>query len=114
MQEPNAATAPKSSPADLAAPPRLLVSLATYNDHDVMIGSRYTPGGGTQNWPLARRLISRSVNGLVRALFRMPVRDASGAFRCFRVAKLREARLDQVKSRGYSFQQEVLYRCHRA
>src|SRR5262249_54914698 len=58
--------------------------------------------------------ISKRVNGLVRFLFRMPVHDASGAFRCFRVAKLRDTRLDLVKSRGYSFQQEVLYRCHRA
>ena len=82
--------------------------------HDVMIGSRYVPGGGTENWPLSRRLISRSVNGLVRLLMRLPPHDCSGAYRCYRVSKLREARLDQVVSRGYSFQQEVLYRCRKA
>jgi dolichol-phosphate mannosyltransferase len=53
------------------------------------------------------------VNGLVRFLFRMPVSDASGAYRCYRVANLRLANLQQTKSRGYSFQQEVLFRVHR-
>ncbi len=101
--------------ADFSHPPRYIPALlAGMADHDVMIGSRYVAGGGTENWPFARKFISQSVNGLVRFLFRMPVRDASGAFRCFRVAKLHETRLDLVKSRGYSFQQEVLYRCHRA
>ena len=58
--------------------------------------------------------MSQGVNLLVRFLFRMPVKDASGAFRCYRVSKLRETRLDRVRSRGYSFQQEVLFRCHKA
>jgi dolichol-phosphate mannosyltransferase len=101
--------------ADFSHPPRYIpFLLAGMNDKDVMIGSRYISGGGTENWPLPRRAISRSVNKMVRTLFGMPVRDASGAFRCFRVAKLRETKLDRVRSRGYSFQQEVLYRCHRA
>jgi dolichol-phosphate mannosyltransferase len=83
-------------------------------DHDVMIGSRYVAGGGTVNWPFSRRLISRSVNLFVRAALRLPVRDASGAFRCYRVDLLRRAALEDVRSRGYSFQQEILYRCHQA
>jgi dolichol-phosphate mannosyltransferase len=83
-------------------------------NHDVMIGSRYVPGGGTMDWPLGRRLISKNLNRFVRTVLWLPVRDASGAFRCYRVSKLREARLDKVRSRGYSFQQEVLFRCHRA
>jgi dolichol-phosphate mannosyltransferase len=58
--------------------------------------------------------MSRGVNFLVRALFRMPVRDASGGYRCYRVGKLREAKLEKVRSRGYSFQEEMLYRCWRA
>ncbi|HLW67951.1 MAG TPA: polyprenol monophosphomannose synthase [Gemmataceae bacterium] len=101
--------------ADFSHPPGEIPHLlAGMSDHDVMIGSRYVTGGGTRNWPLPRKVISRSVNSMVRILFRMPVKDASGAFRCYRVAKLRETRLDLVKSRGYSFQQEVLYRCFRA
>lgn len=101
--------------ADFSHPPRYIPDLlAGMHDHDVMIGSRYVPGGGAENWPLSRRLISKSVNLYVRALLGLPVRDASGAFRCYRVAKLREAMLERVRSRGYSFQQEVLFRCHRA
>ncbi|HZY88612.1 MAG TPA: polyprenol monophosphomannose synthase [Gemmataceae bacterium] len=101
--------------ADFSHHPRYLPSLVAGMDrHDVMIGSRYVPGGGTENWPLGRRLISRSVNALVRLLMRLPPRDCSGAYRCYRVAKLREARLDRTVSRGYSFQQEVLYRCRKA
>ena len=101
--------------ADFSHPPRYLPGiLAGMSKYDVMIGSRYTRGGGTQNWPLGRRVISQSVNMLVRFLFRMPVKDASGAYRCYRVSKLREAHLERTRSRGYSFQQEVLFRCHKA
>ncbi len=101
--------------ADFSHPPRYLPGiLAGMSKYDVMIGSRYVEGGGTENWPLPRRAISRGVNTLVRFLFRMPVKDASGAYRCYRVSKLRETRLDKVRSRGYSFQQEVLFRCHKA
>ncbi|MGL4420030.1 MAG: polyprenol monophosphomannose synthase [Gemmataceae bacterium] len=101
--------------ADFSHPPRFLPAIhAGMAQHDVMIGSRYIPGGGTENWPLSRRIISRSVNGLVRFLFRMPVRDASGAYRCYRVSLLRNAALERARSQGYSFQQEVLFRCHKA
>jgi len=101
--------------ADGQHPPRYLPGiLAGMSKYDVMIGSRYTPGGGTQNWPFARRFMSQSVNLLVRFLFHMPVKDASGAYRCYRVSKLREAHLERTRSRGYSFQQEVLFRCHKA
>jgi dolichol-phosphate mannosyltransferase len=101
--------------ADFSHPPRYLPGiLAGMSRYDVMIGSRYVAGGGTENWPLLRKIISRSVNTLVRFLFRMPVKDASGAYRCYRVSKLREVKIDRVRSRGYSFQQEVLFRCHKA
>jgi dolichol-phosphate mannosyltransferase len=98
--------------ADFSHPPRYLPALlAGMSEHDVMIGSRYVPGGGTENWPFSRQLISQGVNLLVRVLLRMPVRDASGAFRCYRVELLRSANLEHLLSRGYSFQQEVLHRC---
>lgn len=101
--------------ADFSHHPRYLPALvAGMSRHDVMIGSRYIPGGGTVNWPLSRKLISRSINLLVRFLLRIPARDCSGAYRCYRVSKLREAQLDRVISLGYSFQQEVLYRCRLA
>ena len=101
--------------ADFSHPPRYVPGiLAGMSKYDVMIGSRYVRGGGTENWPLPRRVISQTVNMMVRFLFRMPVKDASGAFRCYRVSKLRDAELNRVRSRGYSFQQEVLFRCHKA
>jgi dolichol-phosphate mannosyltransferase len=101
--------------ADFSHHPRYLPALVAGMDrHDIMIGSRYVPGGGTVDWPASRLLISRSINCLVRFLFRFQARDCSGGYRCYRVAKLREARLDQLISRGYSFQQEVLYRCRKA
>jgi dolichol-phosphate mannosyltransferase len=101
--------------ADFSHHPRYLPALlAGMDHHDVMIGSRYVPGGGSANWPLSRQLMSRSINALVSLLMRIPARDCSGAYRCYRVSKLGEARLDRVRSRGYSFQQEVLYRCRKS
>jgi dolichol-phosphate mannosyltransferase len=101
--------------ADFSHHPRYLPALVEgMKTHDIMIGSRYIPNGGVRNWPFSRRFMSRGVNLLVRALFRMPARDASGGYRCYRVAKLRQANLTRMYSRGYSFQQEMLYRCWRA
>jgi dolichol-phosphate mannosyltransferase len=101
--------------ADFSHHPRYLPELLAGMERcDVMIGSRYVPGGGSVGWPASRLLISRSVNGLVAFLMRLQAHDCSGAYRCYRVDKLRQARLDKVQSRGYSFQQEVLYRCRKA
>ncbi len=100
--------------ADFSHHPRYLPTLlAGMTKNDVMVGSRYIPGGGTANWPLSRRLMSWGVGSVVRLLLRVPARDTSGAFRCYRVAKLRELDFDAVVSRGYSFQQEMLWRCHK-
>ncbi len=101
--------------ADFSHHPRYLPAIvAGMGKNDVMIGSRYIKGGGTVNWPLSRRVISTAVGLTVRMLMRIPARDTSGAYRCYRVSKLREAHLERVRSRGYSFQQEVLYRCRKA
>jgi dolichol-phosphate mannosyltransferase len=101
--------------ADFSHHPRYLPALlAGMANHDVMIGSRYVPGGGSENWPLSRRLMSRGVNTMVSLLMRIPARDCSGAYRCYRVELLRRTALEKIQSRGYSFQQEVLYRCRRA
>jgi dolichol-phosphate mannosyltransferase len=101
--------------ADFSHHPRYLPALlAGMARHDLMIGSRYVPGGGSTNWPWKRRLISSCLNTLVRVLMRLPARDCSGAYRCYRVNKLRNTNLRRLWSRGYSFQQEVLYRCRKA
>jgi dolichol-phosphate mannosyltransferase len=101
--------------ADFSHHPRYLPALlAGMKGNDVMIGSRYIKGGGTVYWPWSRKAISLSVNALVRALMRIPARDCSGGYRCYRVANLRRTDLGNLLSRGYSFQQEVLYRCRKA
>jgi len=58
--------------------------------------------------------MSAGVNLVVRLLMRLPSKDNSGGYRCYRVAKLRQTDLKRLLSHGYSFQEEVLYRCHRA
>ncbi len=101
--------------ADFSHHPRYLPALVTgMYRHDIMIGSRYVPGGGTVNWPLSRRFMSSAVNVLVRLLLRIRARDTSGGFRCYRVALLRRTDLTHLLSYGYSFQEEVLYRFTRA
>jgi dolichol-phosphate mannosyltransferase len=101
--------------ADFSHSPRYLPALVAGMDrYDLMLGSRYIPGGGTVNWPLSRRFMSGAVNVLVRLLMRIPARDTSGGFRCYRVSKLRQTDLSRLWSHGYSFQEEVLYRCRRA
>jgi dolichol-phosphate mannosyltransferase len=104
-----------SMDADFSHHPRYLPAMvAGMQDHDLMLGSRYVPGGGTVNWPLSRRLMSSGVNLLVRFLMRIPALDTSGGFRCYRVARLRQTDLAHLWSHGYSFQEEVLYRCRKA
>jgi dolichol-phosphate mannosyltransferase len=104
-----------SMDADFSHDPHYLPSLAARAAHaDVVIGSRYIPGGGVRNWPWSRYLISRLVNVLCRVLLALPANDVSGGFRCYRVALLRRLRLADLRSKGYSFQEEMLYRCRQA
>ena len=81
---------------------------------DVMIGSRYVPGGGVEGWPWRRHLMSRGVNAYARCLLGLPPKDCSGAFRCYRVELLARLDFDAVRSRGYSFQEEILWHLKRA
>ena len=81
---------------------------------DVMIGSRYIPGGRTDNWPLKRQLMSKGVNIYSRILLGLSPRDCSGGFRCYRVDLLKKIDFSQIRSRGYSFQEEVLWHLKRA
>ncbi|MFM7114285.1 MAG: polyprenol monophosphomannose synthase [Planctomycetota bacterium] len=101
--------------ADLSHPvsaiPRLLDGMI---DHDIMIGSRYVPGGGTKGWPWSRQIISKGVNLLFQGLFRVRVNDASGSYRCYSVSLLTSTRTDKLISTGYSFLEELLYLCVKA
>ena len=80
---------------------------------DVMLGSRYIPGGGVEGWPLRRQLMSRAVNLYARWLLGLKPKDCSGGFRCYRTEVLARLDLDAIESRGYSFQEEVLWRLKR-
>lgn len=101
--------------ADFSHHPKYLPALLDgMKKHDIMIGSRYVPGGGTVGWPLSRKLMSAGVNLVCRLLMRFPSRDNSGGYRVYRVAMLRTTNLENLLSRGYSFQEEVLLRCLQA
>lgn len=79
------------------------------SETDVAIGSRYVRGGGIAGWPPHRRVMSRAVNTYARMLLGLKVKDCSGAFRCYRVAVLKQLELDSVRSRGYSYLEEILW-----
>lgn len=79
---------------------------------DLVLGSRYVPGGGTVNWSLARRLISRCGSLYARLILGLPYRDLTGGFKCFRRRVLESLDLHAVRSNGYAFQIELTYRAH--
>jgi dolichol-phosphate mannosyltransferase len=77
---------------------------------DLVIGSRWIPGGSIVNWPRSREALSRGGNLYVRLLLGIPVRDATAGFRLFRRATLEKIDIDQVHSTGYVFQTDMAYR----
>lgn len=101
--------------ADFSHPPDQLPELLQALERvDVCIGSRYVRGGRIVGWPLRRHVMSRLINWYSRAVLRLPVKDTSGAFRAYRGSLVRKLDWDAVVSRGYSVQEELLYRCRRA
>jgi len=80
---------------------------------DVMIGSRYVPGGGIEGWPLIRHAMSRGVNLYARGLLSLSPKDCSGGYRCYRTSLLAKLDFQQMRSHGYSFQEEILWRLKR-
>jgi dolichol-phosphate mannosyltransferase len=81
---------------------------------DLVIGSRWVPGGSVRNWPLRRELLSRGGNAYVRLLLGIEVRDATAGFRLFRRTTLEKIDLAQVRSTGYVFQTDLVTRTLRA
>jgi dolichol-phosphate mannosyltransferase len=94
--------------------PRLLAALDPPGGRpaDLVIGSRRVPGGRTVGWPLSREVVSRLVCWFTRWVLWVPVHDASGGFRAVRLALL--DRIDPPESQGYAFQEDLLWRLHRA
>ena len=95
-------------PEDL---PRLLAASA---DADLVLGSRYVEGGGTRNWGLGRRLVSRFGSLYARIILGVGIHDLTGGFKCFRRTVIEEIGLEQITTRGYAFQIETTYRALKA
>jgi dolichol-phosphate mannosyltransferase len=95
-------------PADV---PRLIAAAA---DADLVLGSRYAPGGGTANWGLLRRIVSRGGCLYAQVILGLRVSDLTGGFKCFRRGTLESIDLDALSAHGYAFQIETTYRVKRA
>ena len=87
--------------------PELIAKAAEF---DLVIGSRYIPGGGTSGWGLHRRLLSQGANVFARGMLGLKVRDCTAGFRCYTAAALRRIDFASVLAEGYSFQVEMLVR----
>jgi len=100
--------------ADLSHPPEMLAEMVRLAaDHDLVLGSRYLNGITVVNWPIERLLISYFGNAYVRGVTRMPVRDATGGFKCWRREALVAVEPERVRSNGYAFQIETTFRAWR-
>jgi dolichol-phosphate mannosyltransferase len=95
-------------PEDL---PRLI---AATENADLALGSRYVIGGGTRNWGLGRRAVSRFGSLYARILLGVGIRDLTGGFKCFRRSVLETIGLERISTKGYAFQIETTYRALRA
>lgn len=91
--------------------PRLLSAL---READLVIGSRWVPGGQIRNWPLYRQIISIGGSTYARVLLRFPVRDSTSGYRAFRRQVLEELKLDEVASQGYCFQIDLAWKTWRS
>ena len=101
--------------ADFSHQPRFLPDfLRVAQDHDLVLGCRYMPGGGTESWPWSREMISRGGNLYARMVLGLPFTDLTGGFKCFRRRTLEGIDFDAIISKGYGFQIELTYRAARA
>jgi len=97
--------------ADLSHDPlHLPALLEAAQDADLVLGSRYVPGGGVTDWGLMRRLLSRGGCAYARALLGLPLRDLTGGYKVIHRRVLEAIELETVRSQGYVFQIEITYR----
>ncbi len=88
--------------------------IAAARDADLVLGSRYVPGGGVENWGALRRFVSAGGSSYARLWLGVPVSDLTGGFKCFRREVLERLDLGAIRSKGYAFQIETTYRALRA
>jgi dolichol-phosphate mannosyltransferase len=91
------------------APEQLPRLLAALENADLVLGSRYVPGGSVVNWPKSRELLSRGGNLYTRLLLRLPIRDATGGYRAYRRTVLDDLPLDDISLKGYCFQVDLAW-----
>jgi dolichol-phosphate mannosyltransferase len=97
--------------ADFSHDPKYLGQFFdSIKEYDLVLGSRYVKGGGVVNWGFVRKLISLGGSFYSRLVLKLPFKDLTGGFKCFRRKVLEAIDLDQVESSGYSFQIEMTYR----
>jgi len=98
--------------ADFSHKPMYLADmLAAAPDHDVVIGSRYVEGGGTENWGLSRKIISRGGSIYTRLLTGVKMRDTTSGFRCHKADVIRKIDFSRISATGFGFQVELSYVC---
>ncbi len=96
--------------ADFSHDPRHLPQLlAAIQRYDLVIGSRYVPGGATPDWKLIRRIISTAGNVFARNVLSLPVKDCTAGYKCYRRELLAALDLDRINLQGYAFQIETVY-----
>ena len=101
--------------ADFSHDPRYLPAmLEASRRYDLVIGSRYIPGGGVRNWGPERKLLSWGANALAKALLGLHARDCTAGFRCYRRHVLETVNPASIRANGYSYLVEMLYQCQRA
>jgi dolichol-phosphate mannosyltransferase len=100
--------------ADFSHDPKEIKNfLKVIRDYDLVLGSRYVDGINVLHWPMSRLLLSYFANIYTRLVTSMPIKDATGGFKCFRRKVLESINLDKIKSNGYAFQIEMTFKAYK-
>ena len=100
--------------ADFSHNPKMIPKfLKEIKKYDLVLGSRYKEGVNVANWPMSRLMLSLFANVYTRVITGLPIRDATGGFKCFRREVLEAINLDEVKSNGYAFQIEMTFKAYK-
>ena len=91
-------------------PRHLQAIIRSMENHDIVIGSRYVPGGKIENWPAWRHALSQLANTMIRLFLSISVKDSTSGYRCYRTSIFKDFSFDDVFSTGYCFLTEILYR----
>ncbi|HOK41107.1 MAG TPA: polyprenol monophosphomannose synthase [bacterium] len=111
----NGFTAIGTMDADFSHSPEYLPAMVELlKKYDIGIGSRYVPGGGTKNWGIHRKILSRCANAFAKFMLGLKSNDNTAGFRLYKREVLEKINLDNIFSNGYSFLVEMIYKCQKA